>query len=267
MWASQFGSLDEQRLMLKLLQRLRDQGLYDQQRLMYALGQLHGIVRQKARERNFEIHLCNTSHQAQNIYVTHADKVGESGSALVRFYRSQNKMLERLCGPPERVFAAIGKNVNSQAIVVCIDDFIGSGHSAAAQINNLMPRLGHYVPNWHNRVLFIYATIVGFEQGIQFVEEHAQSGIVVISFKVLTEADKAFSPNNTIFETAEDRRSAHNLAYKIGLVLQKDNPLGWEDSQALVVFPENVPNNTLPIFYRNGVEYNGRPWRAMFPRS
>ena len=144
-WASQFGSLDEQRLILQLLHRLRDQGLYDQERLMFAVGQLHKIVRQKAQERKFEIQLSNTSRQPQNIYVTHADKIGESGSALVRFYRNQNKMLERLCGSPEKVFAAIGKNVSSKSVVVCVDDLIGSGQSAAAQINDLMPRLMHYV--------------------------------------------------------------------------------------------------------------------------
>jgi hypothetical protein len=112
---------------------------------MFAVGQLHKIVRQKAQERKFEIQLSNTSRQPQNIYVTHADKIGESGSALVRFYRNQNKMLERLCGSPEKVFAAIGKNVSSKSVVVCVDDFIGSGQSAAAQINDLMPRLMHYV--------------------------------------------------------------------------------------------------------------------------
>jgi hypothetical protein len=266
-WASQFGGLDEQRLMLKLLHRLRDQGFFDQERLMFALGQLHRMVRQKAREQRFEIHLSSASHLAQNVYITHGDKVGESGSALVRSYRNQNKIPERFCGLPEKIFAAIGKNVNTRAIVVCIDDFIGSGYSATTQINNLIPRLAHHVPNWHDRVLFIYATIVGFEQGIRFIEEHTERGIAVISFKVLTEQDKAFSPDNTIFETAEDRRIAYTIAHSTGLVLQKDNPLGWEDSQALVVFPDNVPNNTLPIFYKEGAEYNGRSWRALFPRS
>jgi hypothetical protein len=267
-WASQFGNLDDQRLMLKLLHRLRDQGLYTQEKLMHALGQLHALIRQRAQERNFPMYLgSNINRQVQNVYVTHADSVGESGSSLARSYRSQNKIPERLCGTPEKIFTAIRKNASTRAILVCLDDFIGSGHTGAAQIQNLMPRLNASIPNWPERVLFIYATIVGFEQGIQFIEEHVQSGIIVLSLKVLMEADKAFSPNNTIFETAEERQRAYTIAYKIGSILQKENPLGWNDAQALVVFPENVPNNTLPIFYRNGVDYNGRPWRALFPRS
>jgi hypothetical protein len=267
-WASQFGNLEDQRLMLKLLHRLREQGLYTEEKLRNALGQLHEMVRQEARERNFNIYVSNAgSRQTQNVYVTHADGVGESGSTLVRSYRSHNKIAERFCGNPETVFTAIRKNVNMRVILICIDDFIGSGHTAAAQINNLMPRLRTYVPNWPDRMLFIYATIVGFEQGIQFIEEHVQSGIVVLSLKILTEADKAFSPNNTIFETNEERQRTYTIAHNIGRVLQKEHPLGWNDSQALIAFPDNVPNNTLPIFHRDGVDYNGRPWKALFPRS
>ena len=76
-----------------------------------------------------------------------------------------------------------------------------------------------------------------------------------------------YSPENNIFETPEERLKAFDIAHRIGSVLYRNNPLGWEDSQALVVFPENVPNNTLPLFYAEGVEYNGHPWRALFPRA
>ena len=33
-----------------------------------------------------------------------------------------------------------------------------------------------------------------------------------------------------------------------------------------VVFYDNVPNNTLPIFYKDGANYKGKPWKALFPR-
>lgn len=265
-WASQFGNLDNQRLMLKLLHRLRDQGLYDEEKRMHALDRLHKMVRQKANECGFSIYL-GTNKQPQNVYVTHADNVGESGSALVRSYRSINKIPERLCGSPEKVFSAVGKNSSIRAIIICVDDFIGSGHSASKQINNLMPSFNSHIKDWRDRVLFVYATIVGFEQGIQHLEQQIPPNIMVVSFKTLTEADKAFHPDNTIFETKEERQRAYDIAYRIGLALQRDNPLGWEDSQALVVFPDNIPNNTLPIFYRDNIEYNGKKWQALFIRS
>lgn len=265
-WASQFGELEDQRLMLKLLHRLRDQGLYTQATIADALEQLHTRIRKKAQERGFSFYL-GPSRQIQNLYITHADNVGESGSALVRFYRTQNKIPERTCGSPDRVILALKKNTSTRSILLCLDDFIGSGHTAAGKINTLMPRLNAQIPNWSERILFFFVTIVGFEHGIQFIEEHIPSGIIVLSLKILTEADKAFSPDNTIFETAEERQRAYDLAHRFGYSLQKENPLGWNNAQALIVFPENVPNNTLPIFYRGNAEYNGKPWKPLFPRS
>jgi len=123
------------------------------------------------------------------------------------------------------------------------------------------------IKDWRDRVLPIYATIVGFDDGIAFIESKIDSEVVLLTFKHLTANDKAFSEENNLFQTADERMQAYEIAYKIGKVLEKRHPLGWEDSQALVVFPDSVPNNTLPIFYKDGIEYNGKPWRALFPRS
>ena len=264
-WVAQFGSIDDQRLMLKLLHKLYEQGLYTEAKWRHALTQMHAMVRQKALEHDFDIYL-GPRRQPQNIYITHSDSVGESGSALVTLYRYQNNIPERLCGGPNKIFTAVGKNAQTKVIVICVDDFIGSGQSATEQLAKLTSRL-HQIPRWGDRVLFIYATVVGFEKGMKCIEEHIGQEIIVLSYKVLTEADRAFSPENSIFDTAEERNRAREIAHRIGSVLEKDNPLGWENSQALVVFPDNIPNNTLPIFYKQGVEYNGQLWRPLFPRA
>lgn len=59
---------------------------------------------------------------------------------------------------------------------------------------------------------------------------------------------------------------ARKIAETIGASLEKRHPLGWEDSEALVVFPDNTPNNTLPILWKAGAKVDGKEWHPLFPR-
>ena len=83
---------------------------------------------------------------------------------------------------------------------------------------------------------------------------------------VLEENDRAFSPKAGIFQDERERNSAKALFQRIGASLEKNHPLGHENSEALVVFPSNAPNNTLPVFYKTGRRYEGKLWNPLFPR-
>ena len=61
-------------------------------------------------------------------------------------------------------------------------------------------------------------------------------------------------------------RRARELAYRYGSMLERKQPLGWKDSQALVVFYNTVPNNSLPILYKTGLVNHEVPWYPLFPR-
>ena len=58
------------------------------------------------------------------------------------------------------------------------------------------------------------------------------------------------------------------FCYKYGAQLLPKYPLGWKNSQALVVFDHATPNNTLPIIWSNRVvKSTKRQWYPLFPRS
>lgn len=204
-WAAQFGNLDDQRLMLKLLQRLGAEGLYTEARTTYALKQIHEMILQEARNLNIPLHVASGAKRyLLNLCVTHIDSIGESGGALVSRYRQINRrVLERLCGTPHKVFTAISQALQTSPlekfIVVCIDDFIGSGQSATNQLGNLIPQMRRVIPNWQEHILLIYATIVGFEKGIEFIEEKIPENIKVLSQLVFDSLHLADSKEKGVF--------------------------------------------------------------------
>jgi hypothetical protein len=152
--------------------------------------------------------------------------------------------------------------------IVFIDDLIGSGDQAANYVDKLKKegKIG-------NQKLYYFA-IVGLKDGIK---ELKKSGIFE---KVLTTVEiqnKAFD-TGYIF-TAEESGEAKEMAFELGKQLTKDmknmEPLGYKNSEALVFFGHNNPNNSLPIFWASGkcklLEKVGETmeikWTPLFPRK
>lgn len=267
-WAGQFGNISDQRLMLTLLKVVNvKRNLFTLARFLSAQEDLHNLARRLAAEKGYPLEL-NEKGRLRNWYVTHADVSGKSGSSTVKQYRIQNKIPEQWCGSPDMVVTAMVNSKVDRAVLVCVDDFIGTGQSASEGVkSNILPLLDDRMPGWRERIILVYAGIVGYEKGIEFLEDQVGEDLNVVCAHRLTESDKAFSPDAGLFGSVDDRLRAREIAHRIGSVLEKKHPLGWEDSEALVVFYDSVPNNTLPILCKDGPLYRGQPWRALFPRS
>ena len=109
------------------------------------------------------------------------------------------------------------------------------------------------------------AAVAGFASGVEAVRNW-EGGCRVRTAVELSGENMAFSPEAKVFGTEGERKAARKLFKDIGGVLEPKQPLGFEGCEALVAFEHRCPNNTLPVFYRQGVEYRGRPWIALFPR-
>ena len=256
--------------MLRLLAGVRDR-LITPAKYTYALNELDKIARVSAGQYGFS-QIFEERRHVQNWFVTHADPAGKSGGQVVRQYRIANRIYEKHCGDPKRIMAAAAAALTAkefrEAIIVVVDDFVGSGQSGAADVsNNILPLFREYIAEPGHRALLLYAAIVGYERGLERIIEALSTDGSVVCYRYLSETDKAFSPENNLFETVDQRLRARDIAANIGSSLEKNHPLGWEDSQGLIVFPESVPNNTLPILWKVGAKYKGRPWTPLFPRS
>jgi hypothetical protein len=267
-WLSQFGSVERQRLVLPLLQRLRERGLYSPGRYNRALQELHGKVRRRAAELGFPVRSKGRGRGiVSNVFVTHADRVGKSGAGLIRPYRIENRIREENCGTPEAVIAGLKYSGAERNVLIVIDDFVGSGQSAVKGLrSNVLPRVSAQVPDWQSHVLILYIAIAGFAGGMERIEVDLEGQGFALCNDTLDDTDRAFHPRSGIFASDNERIAAQEMILEIGTSLEPDQPLGWEGSEALIVFPDRVSNNSLPVLYKADSKHLGRPWIPLFPR-
>lgn len=108
---------------------------------------------------------------------------------------------------------------------------------------------------------------MAFEDGLKKVEESSCfKGI--IPCKRLSEEYKAFSPNSQIFPNQETRERLKEMCEKYGRQLYPEHPLGYDNSQALIVLPHNTPNNTLPVIWAGDKNEKepGVIWHSLWKR-
>lgn len=151
---------------------------------------------------------------------------------------------------------------NLQALVF-VDDFVGTGDSAIGYLAKLSNEVGDILSSGNFRVFFV--AISGFEKAVGRVEEKIEElklNIAVHLCDGLNDSHHCFSAISAIFSCENERMAATDIAYRKGVALCKQAPLGYGDCQALVVFSHNCPNNTLPILWDRGEH-----WTPLFRRD
>jgi hypothetical protein len=157
---------------------------------------------------------------------------------------------------------------NELRTLVFIDDFIGSGDQLVTYLEALK---GTHPWLFSYRILIW--TLAGFENGVTRLKDYLGAKSRIIVAHPLTEKDRAFSKENPLWDSETDRMRARTWSERVGSALLKsegidhpeENSLGWKDSQALVAFHHNIPNNTLPLFWGRGI-VDERQWEPLFER-
>ena len=89
----------------------------------------------------------------------------------------------------------------------------------------------------------------------------AETPLKVICVELLDERDRVFSPDCPVFDDDDERQRAHEICRRHGEMLCPDFPLGYDDSQALIAFEYQTPNNSLPVLWSNA-----KRWMPIFER-
>ena len=151
--------------------------------------------------------------------------------------------------------------------VVFLDDFVGTGKQAIRFLNQNIERFP-----WLRKKKLYIAALLAFEDAQRDKEMFNELAGFYAS-EILKESMRAFSPQNPIWESASEREEAKAWAEEIGReVLPKlhsyepsRDALGYDNTQAIVSFGYNIPNNTLPLFWAAG-QRGGKEWRPLRER-
>ncbi|OOV25059.1 hypothetical protein BXU11_16035 [Flavobacterium sp. LM5] len=154
------------------------------------------------------------------------------------------------------------KKINTNTSIIFLDDFSGSGK----QFNNyyktfVKPQITNN--KYINKLFFLTLFFLPKAKNAIF-KSHPEINLIGEI------RNPAFLNNGSVFGYRNSMLPFRDLCYKYGKDLfstynkeTKTNelhPLGYGNSQALIVFAYNVPNNTLPIIW------SSRNWIPLYPR-
>ncbi len=178
----------------------------------------------------------------------------DSGSQLLYSYRKSMVLNESKF--PKELSNIL--NLNPKKLFF-FDDIIGTGKQATTFYDNYLKKLN---------IDCYYCSLVGFENGIKNLEKNAGFKKIIPCIKLGNE-NKAFSNKSINFPDSGRRNKIKKFALKYGNKLYPKGPLGYDGSEALIVFHHNVPNNTLPIIWAGPANEKEvtEPWHPLFERQ
>jgi len=163
----------------------------------------------------------------------------------------------KINGLPEDLFKnTIDDIPKSAKYVIFFDDMAGSGRQASSFWFNRVVRERKSLVN----TKFYYLVLVANEKGISYILN--KTGLPVIPSVVLDRRYEIFSNNSIYFTNDNFKRKAAAMCKKYGESLLPGDGLGFNNSQLLIGFHHNVPDNTLPIIWSEENE-----WNPIFPRN
>jgi hypothetical protein len=184
----------------------------------------------------------------QTIFVP-CGEVASSASLVTYLYRQVNRF-------PGSAFAAIDVLSSLPLIetrVVILDDFAGSGHSAKRLWNDRIELLARD----HANCEFLFACMVAHEEAVELLAK--ETGFLLAVADVIPSSEQPFSINSEIFLTADERKKARAVLEKYVSDIPAQGMLGYAETQSLIAFFFNTPDNTLPIFWAAGEK-----WQPLF---
>ena len=145
-------------------------------------------------------------------------------------------------------------------VVVYVDDFIGSGGSVVKALS-LEKRVRPEVLSdaCSGRLYFVAAIVM--DNGYSKISQDISGAVILGDLHC-----KGFDPHKKIFGSYFKTKAVREMCYKYGEQLFKDFPLGFKNTQSLVLMQHSSPNNTVPVLWSDK-QYQGRNWIPLVPRN
>lgn len=197
----------------------------------------------------------------------------ESSSSLLGEFRKTNSIKKDLFIERSEL---LNLTLGDIEHFVFIDDICGSGHQAYNENKKYVSHIKNRFP--HSKIH--YYSLVGLEEGLEYLNKKRDYDYLESVLR-LDKTYKCFSSESRIFKNNEDSINQDDLKeiceyygiqlYESILLRQRydvsqanHHKLGYNDSQLLIGFYHNTPDNTLPIIWYNEDMIT---WNPIFPRA
>lgn len=195
----------------------------------------------------------------------------ESGAHLLYYFRQENKLSKGFFLDTAQILKRDplhgGRDLRYPAVerYVFVDDVCGSGETAIRYSTDFLTEIIAINPN----IKAYYFCLFSTAEGMQRVRDHS---IFKENCGAIFELDKTYScleDESRYFKTCPQdisRDHARKVAASYGALLWPSHPLGYENSQMLLGFPHNTPDNTLPMIWMEKENGAGIQWVPAFRR-
>ncbi|WP_151779139.1 phosphoribosyltransferase-like protein [Acinetobacter bereziniae] len=284
-WLSQFTgqilSEEEEKLYMSLAlskfiffsQRMIREMLISLYRDYFRTPIIHEIRKANNHTTNFE--LLNNLYN-EELKLSRFISVGnpaESGAHLLYIFRQVNDLKKFLFRDLYHAFNAesdengkikwIARDINIKRYVF-FDDFVGGGTQITGYLKDTLANIKENNPDIQISFISIFSTTQGLE-----VLNHPNvfDGNAVCLFE-LDESFKSCTSGARYFKKVEwfNMENFKKIIEHYGSPLYS-NPFGHSDCELLIGFSHNTPNNTLPVFWKDGyIPEMSNSWFPIFKR-
>lgn len=264
LWLRQFDDDIRIDISFQLLKRLAEKGFVTEGAKLKALSKIEEALLAKRRGTGDGAWKVIRG-KSDNLCITYVDTEMKSGATTAR------ELVKRLrpgkSGAPNTLADWMKSHLDKDALILIVDDFAGTGSTIQKGLKKFFCQEGV------KEVLDIYLSegrvlcylLYSFPGALQKLRE-IYPRVEFLAADVFGEEVCALDSEAGIFESEEEIQFAREVLIQIGRELTPQEPLGYGDMSALVVFHNTVPNNTLPMFWSSGT-VNDRPWKPLFPRA
>jgi len=191
----------------------------------------------------------------------------ESGSHLLYFFRQENRLPTELFLNTGQVFNRAGAQVELKhpnvKRYVFIDDICGTGTQAKQYSDELVKDIKELNPDAE----VIYLVLFGCSEGLTTVKNGLFTRVDAVieldkTFKVFDQSSRHFEACDQLI----DRNFALHMSAHYGVKLCPGSPLGYKNSQLLLGFHHNTPDNSLPIMWFDEMPQSWLPVFRRYPK-
>jgi hypothetical protein len=184
-----------------------------------------------------------------NCNISSIGNITSGSTHLAKLFQEENGIKEKYFRPFENLKSLTKENGKKDTLVL-IDDFIGSGNTYIEWYDENSALLDSFTQ-------VIYVTLIGFEKGIKNIEQKRKSTKVVVA-DILNNNQQVI--DGTLFDQKE-KQEIIELLDKYSMRIGSEYVYGYDNCQLLMAFEDNIPNNTLGIFWRSN------KWKPLIERK